>query len=356
MSGKNLFIQIPCLNEEKTLTAVISDLPRKIEGVERIYTLVIDDGSADGTFLKAKELGVDFIVRNHRNMGLAKSFSKGLDACLYLGADIIVNTDGDHQYRGDDIPRLIKPIIDNTADIVIGCRDNDHNTEFSWLKKILQKVGSCVVRILSGTDVPDTTSGFRALSRSAAMRMSFMSDFSYTLEMLVQAGHTGLNVQWFPILTNRKLRESRLFKSIPAFLYQQIKTLIAAFLFYRPMQFFGTVSIVFFSISLLVGLRIAYFLWFIDPSFIRFKSGSSLIFLFTSGAGILFLIAGLIGAVLSGLRFLAIDIRNRIRNDELSRNVPLPDMDLWINDRVQNMYSLVSKSSIPKDLSTKYAS
>ena len=172
-----LFIQIPCFNEEKTLQYVINDLPLDIKGIEKIYTLVIDDGSTDNTVDVAKSLGVDFIVKNRHRLGLARSFSKGFEASLYLGADIIVNTDGDNQYQGADIPKLVKEILDKKADVVIGCRDIEGNKEFSLLKKILQKLGSNLVRHISATNIPDTTSGFRGVNRTAAIKLFITNNY-----------------------------------------------------------------------------------------------------------------------------------------------------------------------------------
>ncbi|MFH1716071.1 MAG: glycosyltransferase family 2 protein [Planctomycetota bacterium] len=182
-----LFIQIPCFNEEETLPLVVSDLPRKIEGIDEIYTLIIDDGSTDNTVEVAKRLGIDYVVKNGRNLGLAASYGRGIEACLFLGADIIVNTDGDNQYQGADIDKLVKPILDKHCDIVVGCRNINEQSEFPWIKKVLQRLGSRVVRHLSkaDADVPDAPSGFRAVSRMAAIRLSVMNGFSYTIEMLI---------------------------------------------------------------------------------------------------------------------------------------------------------------------------
>lgn len=328
MSKKKLFIQIPCLNEERTLPSVIADLPRKIEEIDEIYTLIIDDGSTDLTVEVAKNIGIDYIIMNHHNIGLAKSFSRGLEACLFLGADIIINTDGDHQYKGNDISKLVKPILEKKADVVIGCRNITGHKEFSWLKKILQKIGTKVVRIISRTYVPDSTSGFRALNRASALMFSFISDFSYTLEMLIQAGQTGLNVKWIPIKTNPKLRESRLSKSIPYFILKQLKTILTIYLFYRPMHFFGRLALTSLVLSFLLALRIIYFLWFLDPELATFKIGSGILLLFTSNVCIFSFIAGLLGSVLSGLRSLSIDTRARIRNYELQQNLPPLDFDI----------------------------
>lgn len=326
--NRKLFVQIPCLNEENTLPDVVRDLPKKVQGIDEIYTLVIDDGSTDKTVETAKNIGVDYIIRNHRNIGLAKSFNKGLEAALHLGADIIVNTDGDNQYNGDDIKKLIAPILEGKCDIVVGCRDMSGQPEFSAVKKLLQKVGSKIVRILSGTNVPDTTSGFRAMNRKAGIRLSVISSFSYTVEMLIQAGCTGLIVDWIPIRTNLKLRESRLFKSIPSFIYNQMKIMFAMTLFYRPMSVFGALSALFFTISLILSVRIGMFLWFIEPSMAKLKSGSGLLLIFTSIVTVLFFVFGLLGYSFTGIRNLIIDMRSRIRNSELQQNIVPVNIDL----------------------------
>lgn len=233
-----LIVQIPCHNEEKTLPQTVRDIPRQIEKIEQVEILVIDDGSNDKTVEIAKEIGVDHIVKNIRNKGLARTFLAGLDASLRLGADIIVNTDGDNQYKGQDIPKLIAPILKGEADIVIGDRQTDKIPHFSSTKKKLQKFGSFVVRILSNTDVPDAVSGFRAFSRDAAMQMNIVSAFSYTIETIIQAGKKNLVVTNVPVRTNPKTRESRLFQSIPKFLEHSLTTMIRTYAMYKPLRLF----------------------------------------------------------------------------------------------------------------------
>lgn len=323
-----LFIQIPCFNEEHTLPLVIADIPHKIEGVDKIYTLIIDDGSTDETVHVAQQIGIDYIIKNGSNLGLAKSYSRGIEACLYLGADIIVNTDGDNQYKGEDIVKLIKPIIDNKADIVIGCRDISGHEEFTKYKKFLQKIGSSIVRRMSGTEVPDTTSGFRALNRKAAITLTVMSNFSYTLETLIQAGRSGLNVQWVSINTNPKRRESRLYKSVHNFVFLQLKTLLKIYLFYCPMRFFVWLASLFFLFSMMNAGRILYFLFLVGREDIKFKIGSGILLLFTTIITVLCIVAGLLGSVLSGIRFLMIDLRSRMRNMELKKNIKPIDIDV----------------------------
>ncbi|MCK5274758.1 MAG: glycosyltransferase family 2 protein, partial [Alphaproteobacteria bacterium] len=213
-----LIVQIPCLNEQQTLPETVADIPRKIPGVDKVEVLIIDDGSTDRTVEVAREIGVDHIVRHRNSKGLAPAFRTGIDACLRRGADIIVNTDGDNQYCGADIPALIEPILRGEADIVVGDRQTHKVPHFSPFKKLLQKYGSAVVRRVSRTTVPDAVSGFRAISRDAALHLNIVSPFSYTIEMLIQAGRKKMAVVAVPIRTNAKTRDSRLFKSIPHFL------------------------------------------------------------------------------------------------------------------------------------------
>ena len=254
-----LIVQIPCFNEEETLPQTVADIPREIEGVDTVEILIIDDGSSDRTTDVAREIGVDHIVVNKRNQGLAASFRNGLDACLKLGADIIVNTDGDNQYAGWDIPKLIAPILDGTADIVIGDRQTDRIEHFSKGKKLLQKLGSGLVRSLSGTEVPDAVSGFRAYSRDAALQMNIVSSFSYTIETVIQAGTKQLAVTSVPVETNAKTRESRLFSSIPRFIQRQVDTIVRMYSMYKPLRVFLAIGILLVVIG---SIPIARFLFF----------------------------------------------------------------------------------------------
>jgi len=233
-----LIVQIPCYNEEQTLPETVRDIPRAIEGADVVEILVIDDGSTDRTVEVARGLGVEHILRNKRNMGLARTFRRGIDACLRAGADIIVNTDGDNQYRGQDIPKLIQPIMGGVADIVIGDRQTTKIPHFSPAKKFLQWFGSGVVRRLAGIWVPDTVSGFRAFSRDAAIRLNIVSQFSYTIETVIQAGKRDMAVVSVPIGTNPKTRESRLFRSIPSFIQNSLGTMVRMYAMYQPLRFF----------------------------------------------------------------------------------------------------------------------
>lgn len=239
-----LIIQIPCFNEEETLPVTLADLPRAIPGVDRIEVLVIDDGSSDRTREVAAAHGVHHIVGFAGNRGLARAFQLGVDSCLARGADIIVNTDADNQYCGADIPKLVAPILEGKADIVVGDRETQNISHFSPLKKFLQKQGSQVVGQLAGADVPDATSGFRAFSRAAALELNITSDFSYTLETLLQAGRKRLAVAHVPIRTNGVLRPSRLFRSMPQFIKRSGGTMVRVYTTYQPLKVFLTAAVV----------------------------------------------------------------------------------------------------------------
>lgn len=254
-----LIIQIPCLNEAETLAVTLRALPREVSGFDIVEWIIVDDGSTDDTVRIALENGVDHVVRHTRNQGLARGFMTGLDTCLRLGADVIVNTDADNQYNADDIPALTAPILEKCADIVVGARPIETIEHFSPLKKMLQKLGSWVVRVASNTDIPDAPSGFRAMSRVAAQRMMVFSDYTYTLETIIQAGQKNMAITSVPIRVNEDLRPSRLLKSIPSYVKRSIFTIIRIFVIYRPFQFFGSIGAVLFGVGLLFGLR---FLWY----------------------------------------------------------------------------------------------
>jgi len=254
-----LIVQIPCFNEEQTLPQTVADIPREIEGIDTVEILIIDDGSTDRTVEVAKEIGVDHIVRNKRNLGLARSFRKGIEACLQAGADIIVNTDGDNQYAGDEIPRLVEPVLRGKVDIVIGDRETHKVEHFSRGKKFLQWLGSGIVRKLAGIWVPDTVSGFRAFSREAAIRLNIVSSYSYTIETVIQAGKRDMTVQSIPVRTNPKTRESRLFKSIPSFITRQVSTIVRMYAMYQPMKVFFIIGTLLSVIGALPILRFLYF-------------------------------------------------------------------------------------------------
>ncbi|MCF8107520.1 MAG: glycosyltransferase family 2 protein [Desulfohalobiaceae bacterium] len=254
-----LIVQIPCYNEEDTLPHTVADIPRQIEGVDQVEVLIVDDGSRDRTVEVAREIGVDHIVKNTNNKGLARTFLVGLDASLRLGADIIVNTDGDNQYSGEDIKKLVAPIVRGEADMVVGDRQTDRIDHFSKNKRRLQKVGSFVVRLLSETNVPDAVSGFRALDREAALQMNIVSTFSYTIETVIQAGKKKLAVTSVPVGTNPKTRDSRLFRSIPHFLQNQVSTIIRMYTMYQPLRVFFYIGCFLILLGLIPSIRFLIF-------------------------------------------------------------------------------------------------
>jgi len=254
-----LIIQIPCLNEEETLPKTLEELPRKVLGFDEVEWLVIDDGSSDKTAEIAKSLGVDHVVRHKKNQGLARAFITGLNESTLLGADVIVNTDADNQYDATGIPSLVAPILEGTADIVIGSRPIQEIKHFSGTKRLLQRLGSWVVRIVSYTDLPDVTSGFRALSREAAQRTVVYNEYTYTLETIIQAGHRKLAITSVPVRVNENLRASRLIKNIPSYIKRSMITLIRIYVIYRPFHFFGTIGIVAFGVGAVLGVRFVYY-------------------------------------------------------------------------------------------------
>lgn len=254
-----LIIQIPCYNEAETLTIALDALPKHIDGIDEIEYLVINDGSSDNTEQIARDWGVHYIVHFKRNLGLARGFMAGLDLALRQGADIIVNTDADNQYNADDIEKIVRPIIEKKADIVIGERPIDETEEFSPLKKKLQHLGSWFVRLASRTDIPDAPSGFRAYSRHAAMRMNVNNEYTYTLETIVQAGRNKMAIMSVPIRTNPELRKSRLMKSMYGYIKKSVLTVFRAFLMYRPLQVFTVIAMFFLIAGIAIGIRFLVF-------------------------------------------------------------------------------------------------
>lgn len=311
-----LIIQIPCFNEENTLAETVSDIPRRIDGIDEVEILIIDDGSTDKTVDVARKIGVDHILQNKTNKGLARSFRDGLDACLRLGADIIVNTDGDNQYVGNEIPKLIGPILRGEADIVVGDRQTESVAHFSPLKKKLQKLGSSMVRRLSGTDIPDAVSGFRAISKEAALNLNIVSSFSYTVEMLIQASRKNMAIMSVPVDTNPKTRESRLFSSMPRFIERTLTTMIRMYAMYQPLRFFFYIGLVLLIIGSLPIIRFLFF-YFSGDGGGHVQSlvlGALLIII-----GIISFLVGFVADLINFNRHLLEMTLNRVRRLELTR-------------------------------------
>ena len=314
-----LIIQIPCWNEEDQLPATLADLPRDVPGVDTVEWLVIDDGSTDRTVEVARECGVDHIVRLTNNKGLAAAFQAGLDAALKLGADIIVNTDADNQYNAGDIPKLIAPIVNGTADMVVGARPIDSIEHFSPVKKRLQRVGSAVVRRASQTSVEDTTSGFRAYNREAALQVQVVSKFTYTLESIIQAGKMTVAIDHVPIAINPKTRESRLFPSVSSYVRRNAVSIARIYAQYEPLKVFMTLAGLLFLAALIPWIR--FVVAYVDGD----GAGhvQSLIFgavLFN--AAVVLAALGIIGDLLYGQRMMVQRIFERVRRIELQLDVP----------------------------------
>jgi glycosyltransferase involved in cell wall biosynthesis len=313
-----LIIQIPCYDEEQTLAATLAELPREVPGVDEVEWLVIDDGSSDRTIDVARAGGVDHIVRLTNNKGLAAAFQAGLDACLKLGADIIVNTDADNQYRGADVERLVAPLLAGEADMVIGNRETDQIEHFSPLKKRLQRWGSAVVRRASGTNVPDTTSGFRAYNREAALQLQVVSKFTYTLESIIQAGKMLVAVEHVPIRTNEQVRESRLFPSMWAYVRRNTVSIFRIYTLYEPLRVFLAAAALVALIGAVIWVR---FLWFFfsgegEGHIQSLILGSTLFIVAVQLAAL-----GVIGDILAGSRVLQQRILERVRRVELQIGV-----------------------------------
>lgn len=305
-----LIIQIPCYNEEETLEIALNELPKKIEGIDTIEYLVINDGSLDNTVEVAKKWEVHHIVNFKRNKGLAKGFMAGIDACLKEGADIIVNTDTDNQYCGKDIEKLVSPILNEKADIVVGERPIKDIKHFSPLKKRLQHFGSYVVRVVSNTEIPDAPSGFRAYSREAARRLNVINEYTYTLETIVQAGRSKMAMISVPINTNAELRPSRLFNSMFGYVKKSIPTILRAFLMYKPLKFFCTIGMMWIFIGFLIGLRfIVFYLKGRGDGNIQSLILSSMLI----GVGVQSFIIGLQADIIAANRKILEDIQYKVR-------------------------------------------
>ncbi|MCP4328533.1 MAG: glycosyltransferase family 2 protein [Alphaproteobacteria bacterium] len=310
-----LVIQVPCYNEEATLGVTLDDLPRAVPGVDSVEWLVVNDGSTDRTVEVARQHGADHIVDLGRNQGLARAFMTGLHASLRSGADIIVNTDADNQYRAADIEKLVKPILDGDADIVVGARPIDDIEHFSVLKKRLQRLGSWVVRMVSNTDIADAPSGFRAYSREAALRVNVFNNYTYTLETIIQAGQRGMEIVSVPVRTNADLRPSRLFSSIPSYVARSMMIIVRIFMIYKPMRFFFAFGSVPFCLGFLIGLR---YLVLLIGGTERAHTPSLVLAAILLTMGFSLWILGLIADVMSVNRSLLEDIQLRGRRTELA--------------------------------------
>lgn len=306
-----LIIQIPCYNEEESLGKTLDQLPRRLPGVDRIEVLIVNDGSTDQTEEVAQTKGVDYIVTHPKNRGLAHAFIAGLDACLARGADIIVNFDADNQYCAEDIGTLIQPILKGRAEMVIGARPIDKIDGFSLMKKALQKLGSWIVRLVSGTDIPDAPSGFRAFSREAAMQMRVYNKYTYTLETIIQAGQRGIGITWVPVRTNPVVRPSRLIRNIPSYLYHSAATIIRIFVVYRPFRFFFSVGMFLLLAGTCIGAR---FLWYYLEGSGQGHIQSLILASILIGIGFQTIMVAFMADLLSVNRRLCEDIRHRLNS------------------------------------------
>ncbi|MGM0519937.1 MAG: glycosyltransferase [Campylobacterota bacterium] len=312
-----LIIQIPCYNEAETLEIALDTLPKHIDGIDEIEVLIINDGSQDNTVEVAKNWGVNYIINFPNNKGLAKGFIAGLDGCIKKGADIIVNTDADNQYNADDIQHLVKPILDKKADIVVGTRPIAETQHFSPVKKFLQKLGSWVVRIASGTKVQDAPSGFRAISRDAAMQLNVFNEYTYTLETIIQAGRKNMAITSVPVRTNADLRPSRLFSSIPMYVKKSMGTIIRIFMTYKPLRFFAIVGGVLFLAGFLLGIRwLALYFLGTDRAHVPSLVLASILMI----SGFMSILVGFLSDLIATNRKLLEEIQYRLRKLENEKN------------------------------------
>jgi glycosyltransferase involved in cell wall biosynthesis len=329
-----LIIQIPCYNEEENLPITLADLPLQIDGIDEIEILVIDDGSTDDTATIAHQHGVHHITTHKVNKGLAAAFQSGLNACLQQGADVIVNTDADNQYPGRFIPDLIQPILKGNADMVIGNRQTDKVSHFSAPKKLLQRLGSAVVRYVSQTEVPDAPSGFRALSRETALRINIATSYTYTLETIIQAGNRNLTISHVPIEVNPQLRESRLMRSIPQYVWRSGITILHLFMLYKPLQSFTYISLPFFTAAAILWVRYLYIYLFNQP-----ERGANIQSVIVGAVaiilGFVIFLFGLIGELIAVNRRLHEETLYYLKRQQLDRTSP-PDYDNQSKQKFEN--------------------
>jgi glycosyltransferase involved in cell wall biosynthesis len=311
-AGRTLVIQIPCHNEEEILPRVLADLPTVVPGITRIVRLVIDDGSTDRTVEVARAHGAE-VVRLPVNRGLARAFLAGLDRAVELGADVVVNTDGDHQYRGEDIPKLVAPVLEGRADLVVGARPVSAIATFSPIKKLLQRMGSAATRVVSGTEVEDAPSGFRAMSREAAMRLHVFNRYTYTVETIIQAGRKGMRVISVPVGVNAWTRPSRLVKGSGSYVARQLNVMVRVFMTYKPFRFFAVPGV---SLGALGAVLLARFLWFYVTDGGVGHIQSVIIGALLAGAGLFLIVVGLLADLVAVNRQLLEDIEWRVRRME----------------------------------------
>jgi glycosyltransferase involved in cell wall biosynthesis len=315
-----LIVQIPCLNEEDTLPATLRDIPRQIDGIDKVEILIIDDGCTDRTVEVARQFGVDHIISFPANRGLGHAFAAGIDFCLRHGADIIVNTDGDNQYFGGDIPNLVRPIIENRAHLVIGDREPEKVPHFSFVKKKMQTLGSRVVSRLASMKVPDVASGFKAYTREAAMRLVCSTEFDHTVDHVIQAGRKRIITVSVPIRTNEKLRESRLFTNIWVFISHSVSIMVRVYSSYRAMKIFSTAGLVACGLGFLIGMRFLYFYFFTAERDLHIQSLILAAILLL--AGFQMILTGIVADLINSTRGVLEDVSYRLRRMETGENQP----------------------------------
>ncbi len=313
-----LIIQIPCLNEEDTLPATLADIPRRIDGIDVVEILIINDGCTDRTVEVAREHGVDHILSFPGNRGLGHAFAAGIDFCLQHGADIIVNTDGDNQYHSGDIPKLVKPIVEGRAHLVIGDREPDKIAHFSFLKKKMQSLGSHVVSRLADMKVPDVPSGFKAYSREAAMRITCSTDFDHTVDHVIQAGRKRIITVSVPIRTNEKLRESRLFSNIGVFITHSVSIMVRVYSSYRAMKMFSMAGLIAFGLGFIIGLRFLW-LWAAHGALPDQHTQSLILAAILLLAGFQMILTGIVADLINSTRGVLEDVSYRLRRMELGQ-------------------------------------
>jgi glycosyltransferase involved in cell wall biosynthesis len=309
-----VIVQIPCLNEEVTLPATLRDIPRQIDGIDKVEILIIDDGCTDRTVQVAREFGVDHVISFPANRGLGHAFAAGIDFCLAHGADIIVNTDGDNQYFGGDIPKLVRPIVEGRAHLVIGDREPEKVPHFSFIKKKMQTLGSRVVSRLASMKVPDVASGFKAYSREAAMRLACSTEFDHTVDHVIQAGRKRIITVSVPIRTNEKLRESRLFTNIWVFISHSVSIMVRVYSSYRAMKIFSLAGLAAVGLGFLIGLRFLYFYFFTTEHDLHVQSLILAAILLL--AGFQMILTGIVADLINSTRSVLEDVSYRLRRME----------------------------------------